>query len=88
MIVLIVRRFDGVGVLEQPRLLLRGFAGEKAVEIVETDALSGRPTIERTHRGRLRRRRVVPLAERGGLVAVIVQYLGERRRTSFGMTPV
>ena len=40
-----MRRFDGIEVLEQPRLPLRRFAGEKSVEIVEADALTGRPAV-------------------------------------------
>ena len=75
---LVVRRLDRNGVLEQARLILRGLAGEKAVEIVE--AVAGRPTVERPHRRRFGRRRVVPLAEGRGLVAVVVQHLGDRRR--------
>ena len=33
----IVRRLDGVDVLDEPRLPLRGFAGEEAVEIIEAE---------------------------------------------------
>ena len=73
-ILLVVRRLDRVGVLDEPRFPLRGLAGEEAVEVVE--AVAGRPAVERTHRGRLVGRRVVPLAERRRLVAVVVQHLG------------
>ena len=79
MIFLVVRRLDGVEVLVQPRLPLRRLAGEEAVEIVEADALAGRPERERPHRRRLGRGRVVPLAERRGLVAVSAEHLGDRR---------
>ena len=76
---LVVRRLDRVEVLEQPRLPLRGLAGEKAVEVVEADALAGRPERERPHRRGLGRGRVVPLAEGGGLVSVVAQDLREGR---------
>ncbi len=74
----IMRRFDRIGVLEQPRLVLRGFPGEKTIEIVE--AISRRPAVERPHRRGLGRRRIVPFAEGGGLVAIFVQHLGYGRR--------
>ena len=77
-VLLVVRRLDGVGVLDQPRLPLRGLAGEEAVEVVE--AVAGRPAVERAHRRGLVGRRVVPLAERRRLVAVVAQHLGHRRR--------
>ena len=75
---LVARRLDRKRVLEQARLILRSLARHEAVEIVE--AVARRPTLERTHRGRFRRRRVVPFAERRGLVAVIAQHLRDRRR--------
>ena len=65
-------------VLEQARLVLRSLARHEAIEIVE--AVARRPTIERPHRGRFGRRRVVPFAERRGLVAVVAQHLRDRRR--------
>ena len=74
-----MRRLDRIEILDQPRLPLRRLAGEEAVEIVEADTLAGRPERERTHRGRLGGRRVVPLAEGGGVVAVIAEHLGDRR---------
>ena len=80
MVFLVVRRLDRVEVLDQPRLPLRGFAGQEAVEVVEADALSGRPERERPHRRGLGRGRVVPLAEGGGLVSVGAQDLRKRRR--------
>ena len=75
MIFRIVRRLDWVRVLEEPRLVLRGLAGQEAVEIVE--AVARRPAVERPHGRGFGRRRVVPLAEGRGLVAVIVQDLGD-----------
>ena len=45
----------GLSVLEQPRLPLRGLAGQEAVEVVEADALAGGPAVERAHRRRLGR---------------------------------
>ena len=77
---LVVRRLDRAEVLVQPRLPLRGLAGQKAVEVVEPDALAGRPAGEGAHRRRLGRRGVVPLAEGGGLVAVGAQHLREGGR--------
>ena len=77
MIFLVVRRLDGGGVLHEARFPLRGFAGEEAVEILE--AVARRPIGERPHRRRLVGGRVVPFAEGGGLVAVILQDLGNRR---------
>ena len=74
-ILLAVRRFDRVEVLVQPGFPLRGFAGEEAVEVVEP--VAGRPAVERAHRGGLIGGRVVPLAERRGLVPVVVQRLGD-----------
>ena len=74
---LVVRRLDRNGVLEQARLILRSLARHESVEIVE--AVARRPTVERTHRGRFRRRRVVPFAEGRGLVAVVAQHRRNRR---------
>ena len=75
---LVVRRLHHVGVLDEPRFPLGCLAGEEAVEVVET--VSGRPAVERAHRGRLVGRRVVPLAERRRLVAVMPQHFGHRGR--------
>ena len=44
-VVLVVRRLDRVEVLDEPRLPLRGLAGQEAVEVVEADALAGRPEV-------------------------------------------
>ena len=78
MVVLVVRRLDRIQVLEQARLPLRGFAGKEAVEVIEP--VPGRPAVERPHRGGLVGGRVVPFADGGGLVAVVVQHLRHRRR--------
>ena len=77
-VLLVVRRLDLVGVLDQPRLPLRRLAGQEAVEIFE--AVPGRPAVERAHRRRLVGRRVVPLADRRRVVAVVPQHFGHRRR--------
>ena len=70
----------GLKILDQPRLPLRGLAGQEAVEVVEADPLAGGPQRERPHRRRVGRRRVVPLAEGGGLVTVSAQDLRNGRR--------
>ena len=75
---LVVRRLDLVGVLDQSRFPLRGLAGDETVEVVE--AVPGRPAVERTHRRGLVGRCVVPLADRGRVVAVVPQHFGDRRR--------
>ncbi len=72
-----MRRLDRVVVLGQPRFPLRGLAAEEAVEILE--AVAVRPAVLGADRGRLDRRRVVPLAEGGGVVAVVLQHLGDGR---------
>ncbi len=68
-------RLDRSCVLEQPRLVLRGLAGQEAVEIVE--AIAGGPALERAHGRGLGGRGVVPLAEGRGLVAVVLEHLGQ-----------
>ena len=70
MIFRIVRRLDGIEVLIEPRLPLRRLARQKAIEIVEADALAGRPSREWPHGRGFGRGRVVPFAEGGGLVAI------------------
>ena len=50
-VALALRRLDRIEVLIQPRLPLRGFAGDEPIEIVE--AVPGGPTVERSHRGGL-----------------------------------
>ena len=78
-VVALLRSFrrEHVGrVAHQVRLVLRGLAGEEAVEIFEAEA--GRPVLERAGRSGLLGRRVVPLAPGGGGVAVILQHLGHQ----------
>ena len=74
---LAVRRLDRIEVLVQPRLPLRRLTGEEAVEVVEP--VTGGPAVERAHRGGLVGGRVVPLAERRRLVAVVMEHLGQCR---------
>ena len=62
-------------------------ARQKAIEIVEADALAGRPSRERSHGGGLGRGRVVPFAEGGGLVAIFAEHFGERRGCFSGSRP-
>ena len=76
-IFLIVRRLDRRGVFHKSRLPLRGFAREEAVEIIE--AVARGPIGEWPHGGRLVGGRVVPFTKGGGLVAVVLQHLGNRR---------
>ena len=64
-------------VAEQARRPLIGVAALETVEIFETQP--GRPQIERTGRGRRPGRGIVMLAEEGGVVAVILQHLADRR---------
>ena len=66
------------GVARQGRFVLRGLAGEEAVEVLE--AIAGRPIVERPLGGDLIFRRVVPLAPGAGVVAVVLQHFGDRRR--------
>ena len=79
MIFLVVRRLDRRGVLNETRLPLGGFSGEKAVEVFE--AIARRPIGERPHGGGLVGGRVMPFAKGGGLVSVVLQHLGNRRRS-------
>ncbi|MND79457.1 hypothetical protein D3C80_712000 [compost metagenome] len=72
------RWFDRRGALVQARFVLGGFAGQEAIEMLK--AIAGRPTIERTGSRDLERRGVVPFAEGGGAVAVLLEHLGHGRR--------
>ena len=69
---------DRGGVARQGRFILRGFAGEEAVEILE--AIAGRPIIERPLGRDLLFGRVVPFAPGTGVVAVVLEHFGDRRR--------
>ena len=62
-ILLAVRRFDGIAVLEEPRLPLRCLAGKEAVEVIE--AVSVGPAIEGPHRRGLIGGCIVPFANGG-----------------------
>ena len=44
------------------------------------ESIARRPAVKRPHRGRLGRRRVVPFAEGGGGIAIILQHLGDGGR--------
>ncbi len=79
MVLLVMRGLNGVEVLDQARLPLRSLAGQEAVEVIEADTLAGRPKRERPHRRGLGRRRVVPFAEGGGLVAIGAKHFRQRR---------
>ena len=71
------RRTDVGCVADQVRLVLRGLAGEEAIEIFKAEA--GGPVLELTGRRGLLSRRVVPLAPGGRGVAVILQDLRGQR---------
>mmetsp|Transcript_80949 Transcript_80949/g.229260 ORF Transcript_80949/g.229260 Transcript_80949/m.229260 type:complete len:468 (+) Transcript_80949:1542-2945(+) len=69
------RRLDGDVVLEQPGVKLLRFPRQEAVEVRETQAR--RVLVERPRLGEVRDRRVVPLAEARGVVAVGAEDLGD-----------
>ena len=71
MIIIRVLRLDGRGVPPQARLVLRGFACDEAIEVVE--AQPGRVLVEGAGRRQGRDGRVVPFAEGGRVVAVVAQ---------------
>ena len=72
---IVVRWFYGVVILIKPRLPLRGLAGEETVEVIE--AVTVRPAILGADVRGFRGGRVVPLAEGGGGVAVVLEHLGD-----------
>ena len=72
----VVRRLDGLGALEERRRPLARVAADEAVEVFE--AQPGRPQIERPGLAGLPVGHVVVLAEPGGVVAVLLEHLGER----------
>ena len=74
-VALAVGRLHGIEIFVEPGLVLRGLAGQEAVKIVE--AVPGGPAVEGPHGGGLVRGGVVPFAEGGSLVAVVVQDLGD-----------
>ncbi len=67
------RRSDIGGVTNQVGLVLRRFAAEEAIEVIE--AVARRPAIEGTRRGCLFGRRVVPFAPRACGIAVVPKHL-------------
>ena len=76
------RRADRRGRVHEPgRLLLRRLARQEAVEILEADA---RRPVSKGPRGGLLRRRVVPLAEGRGGVAVVLRAPRRPSRQSWG----
>ena len=78
-VALFVRRRQTYRVLHHGRFVLRRFAGQETVEIVEAYQSSRWPKIEWSLRCDVFGRRVVPLAEGRRLVSVIAQHLGNRR---------
>ena len=69
-----VGMFDVGRVAHEARLVLRRLPGQKAVEVLES--VAGGPVIERAGGGCLFGRRVVPLAPRAGVIAVVLEHLG------------
>ena len=67
---LVVRRLDRIEILVEPGLILRCLTGEESIEVIKT--MAGGPAVERSHRGRLGSRRVMPLAEGSRPVAVVM----------------
>ena len=74
-ITFVVGRLDGVVVFDQPRFPLRGFTGEEAVEVLKSVAV--RPAVLGADRRGLSGGRVVPFAEGRGVVAVLLEHLGD-----------
>mmetsp|Transcript_27742 Transcript_27742/g.65191 ORF Transcript_27742/g.65191 Transcript_27742/m.65191 type:complete len:250 (+) Transcript_27742:1590-2339(+) len=73
-----VGRLDRVGVLEQPRLVLRRLTGDEAVEVAETKPC--RILVERAGLKQIVDWGVVPLSECCRIIAVSRQHLCHRRR--------
>ena len=74
-LLVVVRRFDGLDVLEDSRGPLAGVAADEAVEVLKTQP--GRPEIERTGLAGMPVGDVVVLAVPGGVVTVLPEHLGE-----------
>ena len=70
-----LRRLDLMVVVDQLRIILVRVAAEEAVEAVE--AASQRPAVVGSRGADLLRGREVPLADGVGVVAVLLQHLGE-----------
>ncbi len=77
-------RSDVGGVTNQVGLVLRRFAAEKTIEVIE--AVASRPAIEGARRGCLFGRRVVPFAPRACGIAVVPKHL-RGGRTALGHDP-
>ena len=73
------------GVAVERGVVLVRFALVESVEVLEPEA--GRPAVERAGGADLRLRRVVPLAEHAGGVAVVAEHLGDQA-AALGMMPV
>ena len=71
-----VGMLDIGGVADELRFVLRRLSGEEPVEVFE--AVAGGPVVERAGGGRLLRGRIVPFAPRGSVIAVILEYFGDR----------
>ena len=67
--------FDVSRIADELRFVLRRFAAEKAVEILE--AVTGGPIIEGTGGGGVLGSGIMPLAPSGGAEAVVFEYLGD-----------
>ncbi len=74
----VVRRLDRLGSFDDRRVPLAGVAADEAVEVLK--AQPGGPQVERSGLTRLPVGNVVVLAVPGGVVAVLLQDLGERPR--------
>ena len=77
-VALALRGLDAVGVFHERGFPLRGLACQETVEIVEADKPAGRPSLEGADLRGVGVRRVVPLAEGRGGVAVVAEHLGDR----------
>ncbi len=62
-------------VAHKTRFVLRRFPGKEAIEVLET--VAGGPIVKGTGRGGLFGGRVVPLAPRPSMIAVILEHLGD-----------
>ena len=83
--VLLLRRPDRRLVLGDHRVVLARLAAQEAPEVVEPEPVG--PAVERARRTLLMVRRQVPLAERRGAVAVLLQHPRERRASPSERTP-
>ncbi|MNQ98269.1 hypothetical protein D3C85_1139530 [compost metagenome] len=79
MVLRVAGRLDRGGIAIQAWLVLRGFPGQETVEVLEP--VARRPGIERAGCSGVEGRGVVPFAEGGGAVAILLEHLGHGRRT-------